>query len=91
MTSKTVFKAGTKRLVHVSPKVVQTNLSDHKNEPMIGVRPASNPHKVQEFHRICIQGSSILIPKFRRPLPGTDGRAICYIITSAKLICYRDE
>lgn len=88
MKTKVIFKAGTKRLVHImlrSPK-------DEKSTYLC-VRDTNKPQEVFEFDRVVIQGPSVMVPKFRRPVFPLfeNGKSACHLMTSAKLICYRDQ
>ena len=86
-----VLQGGKERIVHVIAKVLGQRIAagDH-SVPMIGVRPAARPEKLSVYRHVEILGESRLLDTPDNPLPGTEGRGICYLVTSAPLRVYFD-
>jgi hypothetical protein len=83
--------AGGPRILHV----VASNLRAwfEKKDPnyMIAVREAGQLADGVMARRVVIHGSSTLVERKETPLPGSDGRAVCYIETKAPLTVYFDK
>jgi hypothetical protein len=86
-----VLASGKERIVHVIAKVLgQRMASGDHSAPMIGVRPMAKPEKVSVYRHVEILGKSKLLDTPEHPLPGTDGRGICYLVTKAPIRVYAD-
>ena len=79
--------AGVKRIVNVSAKILRENLERGERSPMVMVRDADRMADELIVKSVRILGPSTLGPMFDEPLPGTDGRGICHLVTEASLEC----
>lgn len=79
------LKGGVKRIVHVIAKNLKEVLDSGKKMPMIGVRLESKPDKVLLCHHCEIMGPAKIAATPKKPVPGTDGRGICVLRTTAPL------
>lgn len=87
-----VLRGGVRRIVHVVAKVLKENIENGTDKPVIGIRRVDNPDKVRMVDGVQILGPSILKYTPDNPVPGTDGRGICVLRTSAPLVIkYREE
>jgi hypothetical protein len=82
---KRVLPPGEKRIVHVHAKGLQKNLSDGTRDNMVIVRPFGDPRVVLFCREVKIRGSIWIGPSFEAPLPGTDGRGVCYVVTEGEI------
>ncbi len=82
-----VFDTSQLRYINVHGKTLQENRENGKKEPMVTVRSARNPHEERRFHHVEILGDSQISFTPDKPLPNTDGKAICYVHTEAPLLC----
>lgn len=87
-----VLVGGVARIVHVLAPVLGQRLAtgDHVAE-MIAVRLVDDPEKVTTYRHVEILGPSELLDTPDHPLPGTNGRGICYLVTKAPLRVYSDS
>lgn len=85
---KTVFAAGTKRAIHVLTPALVNRLKNGGEEPLMAVRSSEDGYKtLQLFRKVTWHGPTQLMENFEDPLPGTSGRGVAVIYTTAKLIC----
>jgi hypothetical protein len=84
------LRGGLERHIHILGPVLNIRMKtgDH-SKPIIAIRPASTPNRIKMYRHIEIQGPSVLMDRPEDPLPGTKGRAICYLRTSAPIKVYR--
>lgn len=80
-----ILKAGKKRFVNVVAKEVMEAVRSGVAGDMVCIRNAKKPEKVIYAHGIQIMGPMQLIPDLSQPLPGTEGRGICYVETEAEI------
>lgn len=85
------LRGGKKRIVHVIAKTLAKNMDTGLHQPLIGVRSARNPDQVRVYRHAEILGPSKLMHTPNAPLPGTDGRGICYLVTRAPIRVYLDR
>lgn len=85
-----VLPGGVRRVVHVIAKTLKENIENKAGKPMVGVRDWSNLSRMYIYRRVDILGPSSVM-EIDQPLPGTDGRGICPLITEAALMVYMDE
>jgi hypothetical protein len=85
-----VLPGGVRRVVHVIAKTLKENLDHGAKKPMVGVRDWNNLSRMYIYRRVDILGPSTVM-EIDQPLPGTDGRGICPLITEAALMVYMDE
>jgi len=85
-----LLKAGVKRIVHVLAPMLQANLQDGKQRSIIGVRPFENPETLEVYRHAEILGPCSLMHTPEQPLPGTNGRGICYMVTTAAIRVWVD-
>ncbi len=87
-----VLVGGKVRIVHVlAPVLGQRLASGTHNAQIVAVRLASDPEKVTAYRHVEILGPSELVDTPDSPLPGTNGRGICYLVTSAPLRVWSDS
>ncbi len=79
--------AGVNRIINVDAPTLRDNLDNGDKKPMVRVRPADHPEELEVFHGVSINGPCEIFPTFEKPLPGTNGRGICYVTTTAELEC----
>ena len=58
--------------------------------PLVGVRTLENLKRLYIYRQVDILGPSSIM-ELDAPIPGTDGRVICPLITDAPLRVYRDD
>ena len=85
-----VLPGGVRRVVHVIAKTLKENIENKAGKPMVGVRDWNNLSRMYIYRRVDILGPSSVM-EIDQPLPGTDGRGICPLITEAALMVYMDE
>lgn len=85
-----LLKAGVKRIVHVLAPNLQANLQDGKQRSIIGVRPFEKPETLEVYRHAEILGPCSLMHTPDQPLPGTNGRGICYMVTTAAIRVWVD-
>ncbi len=90
-TKTHVLKAGVERIVHVlSPVLRERMASGEHGPPMIGIRPARRREELRVYRHAEILGSATLMDTPDDPLPDTNGRGICYLVTTAAIKVYTD-
>ncbi len=83
-----VFPKGKQKIINVDAPTIRDNIENGKREPMVRVRFSDNPTNYKVFKSVEILGPSRLAPNFKDPIPGTNGRGICYVTTNARIIGY---
>ena len=81
---------GVWRIINVDAPTLRENLETATSKPMVRVRHENHPDEWESFSGIRINGTCELFPTFDKPLPGTNGRGICYITTQAEIECFGD-
>lgn len=85
-----VLKGGKERIIHILAKVLGENLANGLDKPCTAIRDAANPDKYIVVRHVDILGPSSIRLTPEDPIPGTDGRAICVLRTSAALRIWVD-
>ena len=88
MAKSFMFPAGAEKIINVDAPTLRSNLEKTQEEAMVRVRFSANPNHYRTFTRVEIIGPSTLAPNFQDPIPGTDGRGICYVTTKSMVIGY---
>jgi hypothetical protein len=85
-----ILPRGAERCIFVMASHVHENLTTPTvDKPMIGVfekREDGSFKPVEYFKRVEILGHATLEHMTQAPLPGTDGRAICYLTTCSPIL-----
>lgn len=81
---------GVWRIVNVDAPTLRDNIENGTKKPMVRVRDQNDLDNWEEFSGVRINGTCELFPTFDKPLPGTNGRGICYISTEAEIECFKD-
>lgn len=82
------------RVVHVLGPVLGRNLAQpdrSRHEPVVAIRSAANPRVVLVARHVEILGPSAIWYEPGDPLPGTDGRAIAVMHTTAPIVAHVDS
>jgi hypothetical protein len=89
-TKTFVLKAGKKRIVHVVAKTLAENLATGTHRPLVAVRRFGDAEPALLARHVEILGPSTLFHTPDAPLPGTSGRGIAYLVTTAALRVHVD-
>jgi hypothetical protein len=85
------LKGGQEWIIHILAKNLKEVDAAGKPLPVVAIRSASSPDKYLVVRHVEILGPSALFHTPEDPVPGTDGRAVCVLRTSAPLRIWVDD
>lgn len=89
-----VLPAGIERAIHVYVPALQSRFEKGNDKrPCMAVRSIGADGKwsrMRLYRRVSWNGPTRLVEHFDEPLPGTNGRGVCIVYTTAALYCEWD-
>jgi hypothetical protein len=81
-----------KWVIHVAAPVLMRNRKEGRDDPVIAVRSAETDWATDVVfcRRVEWRGPTRMVHRPTTPIPGTDGRGVCFVETDAPLTLYRD-
>jgi len=87
-----MLKGGVRRAIHVFTPMLMTRLKDGGNDPVMAIRSyIHNYEKMLLVKKVEILGPSEMVELFDKPLPGTGGRGVAILFTSAPIKIWFDR
>ncbi len=84
-----VLPAGVKRYVHVLVSALHHRFQTGEKVQLVCVRSAKRPGAYKLYRKVECLGPASL-EEIETPLPGTNGRGICVMVTDAPLRVFTD-
>lgn len=82
---------GRKYCIHVHGPTLESNRAKGENKPVVVVRERRAPEVMIFCRDVDVQGHCRTVHKPETPLPGTNGRAVCWVETDGPIIIHHEN